>query len=44
MELKVALCLSAMEEEELSTHLLDSSKIGYGKTRRDVMCLVEKYM
>ena len=26
--------LSATEEEELSTHLLDASKIGYGKTRR----------
>ena len=36
--------LSVTEEEELSTHLLDASKIGYGKTRRDVMCLVETYV
>ena len=29
--------LSMAEEEELSTHLLHASKIGYGKTRHDVM-------
>ncbi len=27
--------LSMTEEEELSTHLLHASKIGYGKTRHD---------
>ena len=28
----------------VTTHLLDAAKIGYGKTWRDVMCLVETYM
>ncbi len=36
--------LSATEEEELSTRLLDTSKIVYGKTRCDVTCLVETYV
>ena len=36
--------LSVTEEAQLSTHLLDAAKIGYGKTRRDVMCLVETYV
>ena len=36
--------LSVTEEAQLSTHLLDAAKIGYGKTRPDVMCLVETYV
>ncbi len=36
--------LTKDEEEELSSHLLTASSIGYGKTRRDVRCLVESYL
>ncbi len=32
--------LTKDEESELSDHLLTASSIGYGKTRRDVRCLV----
>ena len=36
--------LTKKEESELSSHLLTASSIGYGKTRRDVRCLVESYL
>ena len=32
------------EEKELSSHLLLASSIGFGKTRRDVRCLVESHL
>jgi len=36
--------LTADEESQLSSHLLMASKIGLGKTRRDVQCLVASYL
>ena len=33
--------LSACEEKELSSFLKTCSDIGYGKTRRDVMCIAQ---
>lgn len=36
--------LSADEERELADFLVESAKIGYGKTRRDVKCIVESYL
>lgn len=33
--------LTMDEETELANHLLTAAEIGYGKTRRDVCCLVE---
>ena len=33
--------LSQTEEKELVGHLKHSAKVGYGKTRRDVLCIVE---
>ena len=36
--------LSKSEETELASHLLTASSIGYGKTRRDVRCLVETHL
>ena len=36
--------LTADEENELERHLLQASEIGYGKTRRDVKCIVERYL
>ena len=38
------LYLSRDEEKELSSHLLLAPSIGFGKTRRDVRCLVESYL
>ena len=35
--------LSPIEEAELTNHLLSASKMGFGKTRRDVKLLVETY-
>ena len=36
--------LTNEEEAQLSTHLLAASQVGFGKTRRDVKCLVETYI
>ena len=36
--------LSKQEEKELTDHLVLAAKVGYGKTRRDVMNLVETYV
>ena len=36
--------LTKQEEKELADHLILSAKVGYDKTCRDVMNLVEKYM
>ena len=36
--------LSTEEEAELSSHLLQASEIGLGKTRRDVLTLVGTYV
>ena len=36
--------LTSKEEKELSDHLILSAQSGYGKTRRDVMNIVEGYM
>ena len=36
--------LYSEEEEELVTHLLKVSSLGYGKTRRDVCSIVEQYV
>ena len=38
------LYLSKQEEEELMDHLLLAAKVGYGKTRWDVMNLMETYV
>ena len=35
--------LTTDEENELEKHLLQAFEIGYGKTRCDVKCIVEKY-
>ena len=35
--------LSKAEESELSAHLVHVANMGFGKTRRDVKCLVEQY-
>lgn len=35
--------LTKDEESELADHLLKASSIGYGKTRRNVRCLVDSY-
>ena len=35
--------LSKVEESELSAHLVHVANMGFGKTRRDVKCLVEQY-
>jgi len=34
-------CLDKNEEKELSTFLKDYAAIGYGKTRREVMCIAQ---
>ena len=36
--------LSVDEENELEKYLLQASEIGYGKTRCDVKCIVERYL
>ena len=36
--------LSSNEESELASFLIDAAKIGYGRTRRDVRCLVESHL
>ena len=36
--------LTAEEESELCSHLLQASELGLGKTRHGVMCLVEGYV
>lgn len=36
--------LSSTEETELAEFLVDAAKIGYGRTRRDVKCLVERHL
>ena len=36
--------LSTGEETELSCHLLQVAKMGFGQTRRDIKCLVETYV
>ena len=36
--------LSPNEESELASFLIDAAKIGYGRTRRDVRCLVESHL
>ena len=36
--------LTKQEEKELTDHLVLAAKVGYGKTRRDVMNLVETYV
>ena len=36
--------LTKNEETDLASHLLTASSIGYGKTRRDVRCIVESYL
>ena len=36
--------LSTEEEQELATHLIKASSMGYGKTRRDVYSIVEQYV
>ena len=36
--------LTAEEENELEMHLLQASKMGFGKTRRDVKCIVQEYL
>ena len=36
--------LTVEEESELSSHLLQALELGLGKTRRDMMCLVEGYV
>lgn len=35
--------LSTEEESELASHLLQAADIGFGKTRRDVICIVEEH-
>ena len=35
--------LSAEEEAELTSHLLQAADLGFGKIRRDVKCIVETY-
>ena len=37
------LYLSKEEESELADHLIHVANLGYGKTRRDFKCLVERY-
>ena len=36
--------LTAAEEEELAGHLVDAASIGYGKTRKEVLTLVERHV
>jgi len=36
--------LNVEEEQELMTHLIKASNIGYGKTRCDVLSIVEQYI
>ena len=36
--------LTAEEENELEMHLLQASKMGFGKTRRDIKCIVQEYL
>lgn len=36
--------LTKDEETDLAHHLLTAAEIGYGKTHRDVCCLVESYL
>ena len=36
--------LSSSEELELAAFLVDTAKMGYGRTRRDVKCLVETHL
>ena len=36
--------LSTEEESELARHLLQAADIGFGKTRRDVKCIVEEHL
>lgn len=36
--------LTKEEESQLASHLLQAADIGYGKTRRDVCCIVETYL
>lgn len=36
--------LTEDEERDLADHLLKAAEIGYGKTRRDVCCIVETYL
>ena len=36
--------LNMAEESELTSHLIDASNIGYGKTHREVFSIVERYV
>jgi len=36
--------LSAAEEEELTVHLIDAANIGYGKTRGEILSIVERHL
>jgi len=36
--------LSAVEEEELTVHLIDAANICYGKTRGEVLTIVERHV
>jgi len=36
--------LSVDEEKELATYLIDAANIGYGKTRKDVLGIVQRYV
>ena len=36
--------LNSKEEGELAGYLIEASNIGYGKTRRDVLSIVETYV
>jgi len=36
--------LSVDEEKELATHLIDAANIGYGKTRKYILGIVQRYV
>ena len=36
--------LTATEEEELTGHLINAANMGFGKTRRDVLSIVERHV
>ena len=38
------LYLNVEEEKELSNHLIKAANIGYGKTRQDVLGIVQQYV
>jgi len=37
-------CLSAAKEQELAGHLIDAANIGYGKTRGEVLTIVDRHV